>query len=177
MVSRRVPLDPLHVSSLIDPLFVFIGLCSASDPRAPQGLSYHLTEIWLPELDHASSSSPAQNPIPLKLVLVPFFVFGAKTPNKTAYQKFQANLIEPLISPLSLPLKSEASCREGEFLHLLANSCLTPSDGPMDRSRLRKGLLDSCTRTFSITLIDFCMNESKKTRTESVKLISPLPLC
>ena len=73
---------------------------------------------------------------------MPFLIFGAKTPNKTAYEKVQANLIEPLISALSPPLKPEASCTEVEFSHLLANSCLSPSDGSMDRSQLLKGLLE-----------------------------------
>ena len=117
----------------------------------PQGLSYHLAEIWLTELDKASASSTAQKPVPLKLVLAPFLALAAKTPNKMTYQQVQANLMEPLLSALSLPPnldklqvppRSGASRPEEEFSHLLASSCLSPSDEPVDKSLLRKGMVE-----------------------------------
>ena len=122
---------------------------SPSDPRMPQGLSYHLAEIWLPELDKASAGSTTA--VPLKLVLNPFLSLAAKTPNKVTCQQVQTNLVDPLLSALSPPPESDEPPKpkrskldhtEGAFPHLLANSCLSPSDEPLDRSQLRKGVLE-----------------------------------
>ena len=116
----------------------------------PQGLTYHLTEIWFAELDKACAAATAQKPAPLKVVLEPFLSLAAKTPNKATYQQIQANLIDPLVSALSPPSESDeppkpkrlkTSHAEG-FPYLLANSCFVPSDEPLDKSRLRKGVLE-----------------------------------
>ena len=116
----------------------------------PQGLTYHLTEIWFAELDKACAAATAQKPAPLKVVLEPFLSLAAKTPNKATYQQIQANLIDPLVSALSPPLESDEPPKpkrlktghaEG-FPHLLANSCFVPSDESLDKSRLRKGILE-----------------------------------
>jgi len=65
-------------------------------------------------------------------------------------QQVQANLIDPLVSALSPPSESDdlpkpkrlkTSHAEG-FPHLLANSCLVPSDEPLDKAQLRKGILE-----------------------------------
>lgn len=108
----------------------------------PAGLSYHLSEIWLTELEKATAVAAAQKPVPLKLVLAPFLRFAAKTPNKVSCQQIQANLIEPLLSALSLSPGSDASSTQGDLPSLLANSCLSPQDQPSDRSLLRKGVVE-----------------------------------
>ena len=127
----------------------FPWLHSPSDPRMPQGLSYHLAEIWLQELDKASADSTTV--VPLKLALDPFLSLAARTPNKVTYQKVQTNLIDPLLSALSPPPESDEPPKpkrpktnhaEDAFPHLLANSCLSPSDEPLDKSQLRKGVLE-----------------------------------
>jgi len=133
------------------PRFLPHSLRSPSDPRVPPGLSYHLSEVWLAELDKASAAATAQNPVPLKLVLAPFLTLAAKTPNKVTYQQVRANLIDPLLAALPpppeldgppLPERSKASPTLDDFPNLLANSCLSPPDEPSDRSRLRKGVLE-----------------------------------
>lgn len=125
------------------------GPLCPSDPRMPQGLSYHLTEIWLPELDKASADSTTA--VPLKLILDPFLSLAARTPNKVTYQQVQTNLIDPLLSALSPPPESDEPPKpkrpktnhtDDAFPHLLANSCLSPSDEPLDKSQLRKGVLE-----------------------------------
>lgn len=120
---------------------------SPSDPRVPAGLSYHLSEIWLTELDKASTIITARKPVPIKLVLAPFLTLARKTPKKVTYQQIQANLIEPLLSALSTspgladePL-TPSSTRD-DLPNLLANSCISPQDEPLDRTRLRKGVLE-----------------------------------
>lgn len=87
----------------------------------------------------------------MKLVLAPFLTLAAKTPNKVTYQQIQSNLIDPLFSALSLspgpdesplPNRSEGSSPQNDMPNLLANSCLSPQDEPLDRSKLRKGVLE-----------------------------------
>jgi ribosomal RNA-processing protein 1 len=116
----------------------------------PQGLTYHLTEIWLAELDKASAAATAQNPVPLKLVLETFLSLAAKTPNKATYQQIQANFIEPLLSALSPPSDSDElpkpkrpkTSHAEDYPHLLANCSLVPSDESLDKGQLRKGILE-----------------------------------
>jgi ribosomal RNA-processing protein 1 len=104
-----------------------------------------LAEIWLPELEKASTTSTSQKPAPLKLVLAPFLELAAKTPNKVTYQQVQANLIDPLLLALSLreePPRPKTAHVEDDFPNLLTNSCLSPSDEPLNKSQLRKGVLE-----------------------------------
>jgi len=123
---------------------------SPSDPRVPSGLSYHLSEIWLVELDKASAAVTAPKPVPLKLVLAPFLTLAAKTPNKVTNQQIQTNLIDPLLSALSPSISSDELLQperqktittQEDLPNLLSNSCLSPQDSPSDRSRLRKDVL------------------------------------
>ena len=76
---------------------------------------------------------------------------AAETPNKVTYRQIQTNLMEPLLAALSLPPESEEPTQpkradpsdvKNSFPNLLANSCLSPSDEPSDRGRLRKGVLE-----------------------------------
>ena len=144
------PCPTLHIRKLttLDPFSLFFPFHrSPSDPRTPQGLSYHLIEIWLPELEKASQDSTAQKSMPLKLLLAPLLALAAKTPNKVTYQQVQANLLEPLLSALSSPQNPEGSLipaarADDEFPHLLANATLSQSDEPpVDKNMLRQGLL------------------------------------
>ena len=127
------------------------SLCSPSDPRVPSGLSYHLSEIWLTELDKASAIATTQKPIPMKPVLAPFLALAARAQNRVTYQQIETNLIDPLLSALSPPpgladqppppKRLKASSTRDDLPNLLANSCLSPQDEPSDRSQLRKGVL------------------------------------
>ena len=167
MLSSVLPVDPygepqsllrfsrcrtVHSEALTILRRFYSPLHSPSDPRVPPALSYHLSEIWLTELDKVSASASASNtrkPVPLKLVLAPFLTLAAQTPNKMTYQQLQANLIDPLIGALSLPGpdeplpgRSKAGGTCDDFPSLLTNSCLFPSDEPLDRGQLLKGLLE-----------------------------------
>ena len=128
------------------------SLFSPSDIKVPPSLVYHLSDIWLTELDKVCASAAVTlKPVPLKLVLAPFLTFAATTPSKAAYKQIQTNLIDPLLAALfpppepggpSLPKRSQAGVTQNDFSHLLANSCLSPSDEPSDRRRLLKGVLE-----------------------------------
>ena len=130
------------------------SLHSPSDARVPPGIAYHLSEIWLTELDKACVSASAaapRKPVPLMSVLAPFLTLAAQTPNKVTYQQIQTNLIDPLLAALSSPPDSDESplpkgpkrnSAQDDFSGLLTNSCLSGSDQPLDRSRLLKGVLE-----------------------------------
>ena len=126
-------------------------LSSPSDPRVPPGLSYHLGEIWLKELEKVTAVVTATKPVPMKLVLAPFLTLVAKTPNKATCQQIQASLIDPLLSALSPPTSSDESpppkrskpgSPQDNLPNLLANSCLSPQDEPSNRRQLWKGVLE-----------------------------------
>ena len=132
-----------------------LSLCySPSDARVPAGLSYHLSEIWLAELNKACASASAaatRKPVPLKVVLAPFLTLAAQTPNKVTYQQIRTNLIDPLLSALSPPPEPDeppfpeppkTSGAQNDLSDLLANSSLSPSDEPLDRGRLLKGMVE-----------------------------------
>ena len=154
LVSAGGPLWCVMIGPTVGPTFEVLTNPalfprSPSDPRVPQGLSYHLTETWLTELEKAAAATPSQKPVPMKLVFEPFLTFAAKTPNKVSYQQVQANLLDPVLSALAPPPgltdeqpQSERSQTGDNLPNLLANSCLSPQDEPLDRSQLRKGLLE-----------------------------------
>ena len=79
------------------------SLCSPSDPRVPSGLSYHLSEIWLTELDKASVIATTKKPVPVKPVLAPFLALAARAQNGMTYQQIKAKLINPSLSALPPP--------------------------------------------------------------------------
>lgn len=157
MVSHKVFFASANTGSFIQKrsrsfAVSYSPLYSPSDPKVPPALSYHLSEIWLTELDKASASASGSNtrkPVPLKLVLAPFLTLAAQTPNKVTYQQIQANLIDPLLGalsqpgpgepPLPEPSKADGTC--DDFPSLLTNSCLSPSDERLDRGQLLKGVL------------------------------------
>jgi len=125
------------------------GPLCPSDPGVAPGLSYHLSEIWLAELDKACATSTApvaRKPVPLGLVLGPFLTLAAETPNKVTYRQIQAHLLDPLLAALSYPSesdkRSDLSTTKDNFPNLLANSCVSPSDEPSDRSELRKDVME-----------------------------------
>ncbi|KAJ4485826.1 nucleolar protein,Nop52-domain-containing protein [Lentinula aciculospora] len=89
------------------------GPLCPSDGRVSVGLVYHVTDVYLEELDksHRSSTQDAPKPVPLALILSPFFNLAAQTPLGTTYKHLQTSLFEPLLSSCSL---QEASSEEEE---------------------------------------------------------------
>ena len=156
LLSAAGPLWCVVTQSIIDRPFEIadksLRYRSPSDPRAPQGLAYHLTETWLTELEKALAAVASQKPVPMRLVFEPFLTFAAKTPNKVTYKQIEANLVDPLLTALApspvltdeLPQSNRLKTSSGgdDLPNLLANSCLSPQNEPLDRSQLRKGLLE-----------------------------------
>ena len=137
------------IEPIIDPPFQIadksLRYISPSDPSAPQGLAYHLTETWITELEKALAAVASQKPVPMRLVFEPFLTFAAKTPNKVTYKQIEANLIDPLLTALApspgltdeLPKSNrlKTSSGGGDLPNLLTNSCLSPQDEPLDRGQ------------------------------------------
>lgn len=116
----------------------------------PTSLAYHLSDIYLEELDKAMSDSASQLPTPLSTILTPFFALAARTPNTTTYQRVQSEIFSPLFASLSPPDPQEDEppskrARIGpatSYSNLVSNACFdSPKEGKMDGSVLQKRLL------------------------------------
>jgi ribosomal RNA-processing protein 1 len=131
---------PRHRHNSSWPLF------SPADIRVPAGLSYHLSDIYLEELNKASPSDGA-NPVPLSIILQPFITLAARTPTKTTYHRIQSALIDPLLAELQLvssPRDPPNNKRQKlEYADLLSNACTSnpAKEGVLQRSQLRTALL------------------------------------
>ncbi|KAF8899012.1 Nop52-domain-containing protein, partial [Infundibulicybe gibba] len=73
--------------------------------KVPAGLAYHLSDIYLEELEKAMakqlSSSPLPPAAPLGTLLTPFLSLAALTPTSTTYKRVESSLLKPLLSALS----------------------------------------------------------------------------
>lgn len=131
-------------------------LSSPEDTRIPLGLAYHLSDIYLVELDKILGSAEEPLPAPLYTLLSPFLTFAARTPTKTAYQRIQSALLEPLISAFTPPDADEDDededagrsrkrqrLSEPEFQHVVAHSCVADprKEGAMRPVDVKKALL------------------------------------
>ncbi|KAJ6503362.1 nucleolar protein,Nop52-domain-containing protein [Mycena vitilis] len=127
-------------------------LCS-TDIRVPTSLAYHLSDIYIEELEKTLASAPEPMlPAPLSTLLTPFFTLAARTPTSTTYKRIQSELFTPLFSALSSPQTSEDQPpakrmrldpdAKQQYPALVANACFdTPLEGPIEGAILRKKLL------------------------------------
>ena len=148
--------------------YTFISY-SPEDAKVPPSLPYHLADIYLEELDKASSSSQDSSPppAPLTSILDPFFSLAARTPAKMTVQRIESALLEPLFNALDSALSSAASenksdeedededednsrsrkrprlSKSPEFPNIIAHSCVVgeKGDDASGAADLRKGLL------------------------------------
>ncbi|EPQ60352.1 hypothetical protein GLOTRDRAFT_113017 [Gloeophyllum trabeum ATCC 11539] len=89
------------------------GPLCPDDIRVPASLSYHLSDIYLEELDKAMVNSPIPDPQPAPLctLLSPFFILAARTPSNITYQRIQSALIDPLFAALK-PVRVESESED-----------------------------------------------------------------
>lgn len=119
---------------------------SPTDVRVPAGLTFHLGEIYLEELEKALSTSDSPAPVPVIALLSPFISFAALTPTNTTYKHIEASLFRPLLAGLrprtSNPHK-RARVSSLEYPTILSNACadVPCTDGPMLHSTLREAIL------------------------------------
>ncbi|PSS29624.1 hypothetical protein PHLCEN_2v2772 [Hermanssonia centrifuga] len=129
------------------------GPLCPQDTRVPTSLAYHLTDIYLEELDKAlgSSSSPIL-PAPLSTLITPFFALAALTTVNTTYKRVQDALLEPMFTALSPrqidhtkgDTRSPKRARvEVLYEDIASNACLSDpkKEGAMEMGFVRKALL------------------------------------
>ena len=137
----------VHNAPAIHDLF-----CSPDDTRVPTSLAYHLSDIYLEELDKALANSPVESPLPapLSTLLAPFFVLSSRTPTTITYQRIQTALIDPLLTALSprvdsddQPSRKRPRLSSPTFDNLVSNSCASEpvSEGAQSTLSLRKIVL------------------------------------
>ena len=112
----------------------------------PTGLTLHLSEIYLEELEKAASASDSPLPVPILTLLIPFISLAAHTPTNTTYKHLEESLFRPLLTALrsrtSNPSK-RARLSGPEYPTILSNACadVPHTDGPLPHSTLREAIL------------------------------------
>ncbi|KAF8140566.1 nucleolar protein,Nop52-domain-containing protein [Boletus edulis] len=111
------------------------GPLCPTDIRVPTGLTFHLAEIYLEELEKAVSASDSPLPTPILGLLSPFISLAAHTPTNTTYKHLEESLFRPLLAGL------RASGHE--YPTVLSNACADAPDtgSPMAPSTLREAML------------------------------------
>ncbi|RDX51869.1 Nop52-domain-containing protein [Lentinus brumalis] len=127
------------------------GPLCPDDLRVPTSLAYHLSDIYLEELDKALGSPPVESPLPapLSTLLSPFFSLASRTPTTVTYQRIQSALFDPLLTAFAPRQDSDEPSRKrprlssSTFPHLVSNACSSnPKDeGAVSTATLRKTLL------------------------------------
>lgn len=125
--------------------------CSSDDIRVPASLAYHISDIYVEELDKALGVGVMPPPAPLAILFEPFFALAARTPTAVTYKRIQDALLNPLFTALvhepyseNEPPKSKRIRLGAEihsYPHLTANACYSDSEGPLDGAILKKKLL------------------------------------
>lgn len=128
------------------------GPLCPQDMRIPTSLTYHLADIYVEELNKASTV-PFPLPTPLLTLLNPYLNVAAHTPAKLTYQRIQSALIDPLLEALSIappvdeenegPVRKRQRMSAGTYDDLLANACSVDprTEGVLPRRQLKKLLL------------------------------------
>ncbi|KAK0465595.1 nucleolar protein,Nop52-domain-containing protein [Desarmillaria tabescens] len=131
------------------------GPLCPSDIKVPTSLTYHLSDVYIEELDKAVASfdsSPSVPPAPLDTLLSPFLILAAQTSSGVTYKRIKTALLDPLLSALPSSTNSDGppqakrirleSKDPESYPNLIANACMSPEDhGQMDGLMLRKKLL------------------------------------
>ncbi|KAJ7103355.1 nucleolar protein,Nop52-domain-containing protein [Mycena belliarum] len=132
------------------------GPLCPTDIRVPTSLAYHLSDIFVDELEKTmATASEHMPPAPLSTLLAPFFVLAAQTPTSVTYKRIQSELFIPLLSALSSPqspahedqppqkrMRLDPDLQQQQYPALVSNACFdNPSEGTIKGVVLRKKLL------------------------------------
>ncbi|KAJ7925952.1 nucleolar protein,Nop52-domain-containing protein [Mycena leptocephala] len=125
------------------------GPLCPTDIRVPTSLAYHLSDIFIEELEKALVSVPEPEtilPAPLSTLLTPFFLLAARTPISTTYKRVQSEVFTPLFSALDQPPAQKRMRLDPEvqqqYPSLASNACFdAPLEGKIEGAILRKKLL------------------------------------
>ncbi|KAF9245817.1 Nop52-domain-containing protein [Melanogaster broomeanus] len=122
------------------------GPLCPTDLRVPASLTFHLTEIYLEELEKALASSGSSLPAPLLALLSPFITLAAYTPANTTYKHLQETLFQPLLTALqsrTLNARKRVQAPIPDYPNVLSNACTyaPTTDSPMEAGALREAIL------------------------------------
>ncbi|KAJ7170050.1 nucleolar protein,Nop52-domain-containing protein [Mycena filopes] len=128
-------------------------LCPA-DIRVPTSLAYHLSDIFVEELEKAMAAAPEPFlPAPLSTLLAPFLTLAAQTPTSTTYKRVQTEVFTPLFSalapsrppedqPVQKRMRLDPDAEQQKYPTLVSNACFDhPKGGKIEGAILRKRLL------------------------------------
>lgn len=121
-----------------------ISYSSPTDARVPAGLTFHLAEIYLEELEKAVSTSESPISVPILALLSPFITLAAHTPTNTTYKHLEESLFRPLLDGLRLWTSNlHKRAPDLEWPTILSNACVDVpyTGGPMPQSTLREAIL------------------------------------
>jgi ribosomal RNA-processing protein 1 len=142
-------------------------LSSTDDIRIPAGLTFHLVDIYLEELEKILPEATAA---PLPTLVHPFLILLARTPNKSIRAHIQSEFLNPLLKALqpksSQPPPHKRARVENEspsYENITANACVMNSvEGcKANVDVVREGLLQK--------LLE--ISEQQETKTANRKLI------
>ncbi|KAJ3787116.1 Nop52-domain-containing protein [Lentinula aff. detonsa] len=93
------------------------GPLCPSDGRVPVGLVYHVADVYLEGLEKSlhSSITVTAKPVPIALILTPFFDLATQTPLGSTYKHLQSSLFEPLLSSCLLLEAGSEEENDGEL--------------------------------------------------------------
>lgn len=132
--GRSTLVNLLSLASSPNPLIL---LPSLADVRVPTGLTHHLAEIYLEELEKALSTPDSPAPVPILALLSPFLSLAAHTQANTTYKHLEEFLFRPLLTGLCPGVSGL------EYPTILSSACadVPCTDGPMLHSTLRQVML------------------------------------
>lgn len=109
----RADFEPMTCEELNDIISGPGGPLSSSDLKVPAGLGYHLSDLYLEELDKALASTPSSSKTPSALsaaafqnILQPFVQLAASTSNTTLFKRVQDSVLEPVFTSVLPPSAS-----------------------------------------------------------------------
>ncbi|PPQ99546.1 hypothetical protein CVT24_005334 [Panaeolus cyanescens] len=132
------------------------GPLNADDIRVPTSLAYHISDVFVEELDKALSTDASCSPAPLAVLLHPFLNYMARAPTSVAYKRVLGSVLEPLFSALDPNVESDGETRKSKrhklddgasYSQLVANSTLDSTTsskmaGPALKRLLLKRVFD-----------------------------------
>ena len=121
---------------------------SYDDNRVPTSIGYHLSDIYLEELNKVlANADEAILPAPLSLILSPFFILASRTNSSVTLQRIFSSLFEPLFDAISPQPNNEPITKrvrldwDPTYVNVSERSCLLhPKQGKLSKPALKRGL-------------------------------------
>ncbi|KAH7108081.1 Nop52-domain-containing protein [Auriculariales sp. MPI-PUGE-AT-0066] len=117
------------------------------DPKIPQSLAYHLSDIFMEELDKVMSQDSKLAPAPLATLLQPYLSLAASTGNARTFERISTAILRPLFAALQSAVKKPAPSSDED-------GC----ERPAKRMRLDDAALSVLHPSYTATLTNARLN-------------------